>query len=89
MGRLESPEMVREKPCQWSPYCTENGVYLFVSLCVPIRFVVAQNDHGCKELSKCVLFPEFASLQGVPRDSPLIDFIEKPTQCLRSLSLPP
>ena len=53
-----------------------------------VRFVVAQNDHGCKELSKCVLFPEFASLQGVPRDSPLIDFIEKPTQCLQSLSLP-
>ena len=37
-----------------------------------VRFVVAQNDHGCKKLSKCVLFPEFASLQGVPRDSPLI-----------------
>jgi hypothetical protein len=37
-----------------------------------VRFVVAQNDHGCKRLSKCVLFPEFASLQGVPRDSPLI-----------------
>ena len=30
-----------------------------------VRFVVAQNDHGCKKLSKCVLFPEFASLQGV------------------------
>ena len=37
-----------------------------------VRFVVAQNDHGCKKLSKCVLFPEFASLQGVLRDSPLI-----------------
>jgi hypothetical protein len=37
-----------------------------------VRFVVAQNDHGCKELSKCVLFSEFASLQGVSRDSPLI-----------------
>jgi hypothetical protein len=37
-----------------------------------VRFVVAQNDHSCKELSKCVLFPEFASPQGVPRDSPLI-----------------
>ena len=38
-----------------------------------VRFVVAQNDHSCKELSKCVLFPEFASLQGVLRDSPLIE----------------
>jgi hypothetical protein len=28
-----------------------------------IRFVVAQNDHCCKKLSKCqdVLFPELAS----------------------------
>jgi hypothetical protein len=54
---------------------------LFVSIFMPIsthstlrtvRFVVAQNDHGCKRLSKCVLFPEFALLQGVPGDRPLI-----------------
>ena len=37
-----------------------------------VRFVVAQNDHGCKELSKCILFPEFASLQDALRDSSLI-----------------
>jgi hypothetical protein len=37
-----------------------------------VRFVVAQNDHCCKKLSKCVLFLEFASLQGVLRDGCLI-----------------
>jgi hypothetical protein len=37
-----------------------------------VKFVVAQNELCCKKLSKCILFPEFASLQGVLRDRPLI-----------------
>jgi hypothetical protein len=45
---------------------------IFTSKRGNVRFVVAQNDHGCKKLSKCVPFLEFASLKGVLRDNSLI-----------------